>query len=354
MLHLHDPSTDPDLANEDRGPPRGALGRGFVAWTRVCLRSPLVVLALALLSAVACAVWTGRNLGYKVSRVDLLDPRSDYNKLWIEYVREFGEEDDAVIVVEGESRDRVIAVLEELSREVAREPDLFHSVLHEVDLSRIRSKGLHYLSANDLADIDPREETLVIARTNRHVGRIAAILDDVGVPFRRVKAKQGSYNRDLGMAALWKLQHGMGATADEWTQAIDILPSKTSDGRTWLMRGAKSQWNKGLRDRFDILFPEDLPAVGATDHLRDAITSGAWSGLPDGGSKWASAAKRYGLEHVSNPKVQIGTVHSVKGKEATKVIVLSSVGRRIRESEENSQERHDEERRIEYVAVTRA
>jgi len=207
---------------------------------------------------------------------------------------------------------------------------------------------------DDLADIDPREETLVIARTNRHVGRIAAILDDVGVPFRRVKAKQGSYNRDLGMAALWKLQHGMGATAEEWTQAIDILPSKTSDGRTWLMRGSKSQWNKGLRDRFDILFPEDLPAVGATDQLRDAITSGAWSGLPDGGSKWASAAKRYGLEHVSNPKVKIGTVHSVKGQEATKVIVLSSVGRRIRESEENSQERHDEERRIEYVAVTRA
>ena len=134
MLHLHDPSTDPDLANEDRGPPRGALARGFVAWTRVCLRSPLVVLALALLSAVACAVWTGRNLGYKVSRVDLLDPRSDYNKLWIEYVREFGEEDDAVIVVEGASRDRVIAVLEELSREVAREPDLFHAVLHEVEL----------------------------------------------------------------------------------------------------------------------------------------------------------------------------------------------------------------------------
>lgn len=154
MLHLHDPSTDPDVADEDRGPRRGMLARGFVAWTRLCLRHPLVILAVALLSAVACAVWTGRNLGYKVSRVDLLDPRSDYNKLWIEYVREFGEEDDAVIVVEGKSRDRVIAVLEELSHEVAREPELFHSVLHEVDLSRIRSKGLHYLSAGDLADID--------------------------------------------------------------------------------------------------------------------------------------------------------------------------------------------------------
>jgi superfamily I DNA/RNA helicase len=207
---------------------------------------------------------------------------------------------------------------------------------------------------DDLCDIDPREETLVIARTNRHVGRIAAILDDVGVPFRRVKAKQGAYNKDLGMAGLWKLQHGMGASADEWTHAIEMLPSKTSDGRTWLVRGAKSQWNKGLKDRFDVLFPEDLQQIGATDHLRDAISSGAWSGLPDGGVKWAAAAKRYGLEHVTNPRVRIGTIHSVKGQEASKVIVLSSIGRRIREGEESSQERHDEERRIEYVAVTRA
>jgi hypothetical protein len=89
-----------------------------------------------------------------VSRVDLLNPKSDYNKLWIDYIREFGEDDDAVIVVEGESRDGVIAVLEEVSREVRREESLFRSVLHEVDLSRIRSKGLHYLSPADLKAID--------------------------------------------------------------------------------------------------------------------------------------------------------------------------------------------------------
>jgi superfamily I DNA/RNA helicase len=40
--------------------------------------------------------------------------------------------------------------------------------------------------------------------------------------------------------------------------------------------------------------------------------------------------------------------------EADNVIILTSVGRRIREGEERSEDRHDEERRIEYVAVTRA
>jgi hypothetical protein len=108
----------------------------------------------AVLSAVGAGVYTAQSLGYKVSRVDLLDPKSDYNKLWIDYIREFGEDDDAVVVVEGPTRDRVVNVLEELSREVAQDGERFRSVLHEVDLSKIRAKGLHYLSPKDLAAID--------------------------------------------------------------------------------------------------------------------------------------------------------------------------------------------------------
>ena len=157
MLHIHDPAAAGAPGDEPAAAvaaPTSLLGRGLVAWTHVCLRWPLAVVLAALVSAGLAGLWTARHLGYKVSRVDLLDPDSEYNKLWIDYIREFGEDDDAVIVVEGRSREGVIAVLEEVSREVAREGGLFRSVLHEVDLSRIRSKGLHYLSPADLADID--------------------------------------------------------------------------------------------------------------------------------------------------------------------------------------------------------
>ena len=154
MLHLHDPHSDRAAAGAAGSPAPSLLGRGFVAWTRVCLRFPALIVGAALLSATVAGFWTARHLGYKVSRVDLLDPDSDYNKLWIDYIREFGEDDDAVIVVEGPSRGQVIAVLEELSGEVARRDTLFHSVLHEVNLSQIRAKGLHYLSPQDLAGIE--------------------------------------------------------------------------------------------------------------------------------------------------------------------------------------------------------
>jgi len=207
---------------------------------------------------------------------------------------------------------------------------------------------------DDLQDLDPSIETLVVARTNRNVARIQHILEDLGMPFRRVKAKDGAYNRDLGMGGLWRLQHGEAISGDQWACVLDMLPSKTHDGRMWLERGSKSRWSKGLSDMFDRIYPEDLPALGATEHLRDAIATGQWSGLPDGGTKWVRAAKRFGVEAVSNPKIRIGTVHSVKGQEASKVVLLTSVGRRIRQGEEDDPVRFAEERRIEYVACTRA
>ena len=166
MLRRHDPThADPthdptdatgptDPVPTDAHATTSLLGRALIAWTRLCLRAPMAVVLGAVISAVVAGAYTAQSLGYKVSRIDLLDPKSDYNKLWIDYIREFGEDDDAVVVVEGPTRECVVKVLEELSREVAQDGDRFRSVLHEVDLSKIRAKGLHYLSPKDLSAID--------------------------------------------------------------------------------------------------------------------------------------------------------------------------------------------------------
>lgn len=207
---------------------------------------------------------------------------------------------------------------------------------------------------DDLADLDPTEDTLVIARTNRHVRACQLILEEIGVPCRRIKGKAGAHNSDMGMGGLWKLQHGQPIVGDEWSQIIDILPSKTLDGRTWLTRGSKARWDRELKERFDRIWPEEIEHLGATPELREAIASGKWAGLPNGGTRWVAAAKKWGVDVVSNPKVRVGTIHSAKGMEASKVIVLTSLGKKVRESVEMDEERANEERRIQYVAVTRA
>lgn len=133
------------------------LTRPFITGTRLILKYPWATIGIAVGLAAVAAVYTSLQLGYRTSRLDLLNPKSDYNRLWIQYIEEFGDEDDAVVVVEavdGAGREQVVPVLEELSRALAREERLFHAVLHEVDLSKVRSKGLHYLSPDDLKGID--------------------------------------------------------------------------------------------------------------------------------------------------------------------------------------------------------
>jgi hypothetical protein len=139
------------------GPTKGDqlfLARPFVLGTRLILAFPVTTLAVMLALAAGACYLTATRLGYQTSRMDLLDPKSNYNQLWIEYIEEFGDEDDAVVVVEGTRREQVVPVLEELSAALAREDRLFHAVLHEVDLGKIRSKGLHYLSPDELAEIE--------------------------------------------------------------------------------------------------------------------------------------------------------------------------------------------------------
>jgi uncharacterized protein len=134
-------------------PPRGPVAL-LLALTKLTLRFPISTLAIAIGLAGICAVYSATNLGYRSSRLDLLNPKSDYNRLWIEYIHEFGDEDDAVIVVEGPGRDQVVPVLAELSTAMGREKRLFHAILHEVDLSKIRAKGLHYVPAEQLQTIN--------------------------------------------------------------------------------------------------------------------------------------------------------------------------------------------------------
>jgi uncharacterized protein len=230
MLTIHDPAPGSGAPPPVR--PASLLGRGLVAWARVCLARPWLVLLVALAAAAASAAWTAGNLGYKVSRTDLLDPDSDYNKLWIDYIREFGEDDDAVIVVEGPSRADVIPVLEELSRDVAGRRDLFRSVLHEVDLSRIRSKGLHYLSPADLTAIDRFVEQtgpiLAGGWTQLRVGMMVAGMAGQVVAGGQAVAPEGGPTAEPALAAIERYSESLLAGLDAPTTPTGRPPDYVS------------------------------------------------------------------------------------------------------------------------------
>ena len=123
-------------------------------FTRVVIRFPVVTLLLAAVAAAASLWLTTTQLGFRTSRAELLSPNSEYNRRWLAYTKEFGDKEDAVVVVEGANREQIIPALDDVCRELAARKDLFGAVLHQTEAPRLRSKGLYYL---EMESPDPRE-----------------------------------------------------------------------------------------------------------------------------------------------------------------------------------------------------
>ncbi|HTN76137.1 MAG TPA: MMPL family transporter, partial [Pirellulaceae bacterium] len=110
----------------------------------------LVGIAVALVAVMVAAL----GLGFRTSRLDLLNPSSEWNQRWLAYLQEFGQEDDAVLVVDGTDPAAVLAAVDDLAAELRRDRRHFSSVFHQLELGRIRAKGLHLAPAEKLADLE--------------------------------------------------------------------------------------------------------------------------------------------------------------------------------------------------------
>lgn len=125
----------------------------LVLVTRLVVRFPKSTLLIAGVLALAAMAYSQTRLGFRTNRIDLLNPNSEFNRLWLDYRREFGEQEDVVIVVQGPQKEPVIQALDAVAAEVQRHPDQFHSVLYRIDRSRLQAKGLHYLSREEVEQI---------------------------------------------------------------------------------------------------------------------------------------------------------------------------------------------------------
>ncbi len=123
-------------------------------FTRLVIRFPVATLVLAGIAAAASLWLATTQLGFRTSRAELLSPNSEYNRRWLVYTKEFGDKEDVVVVVEGESREQIVPALDDVCRELAARKDLFGAVLHQTDAPKLRSKGLYYL---EMESRDPRE-----------------------------------------------------------------------------------------------------------------------------------------------------------------------------------------------------
>ncbi|UUO07417.1 MMPL family transporter [Blastopirellula sp. J2-11] len=133
---------------------RSMLAMPLAELTRVVVRNPVTVIVLGLLVAVASVIGATKSLGFRTSRLDLINPNSNYNQLWLEYLEQFGADDDVVVVVEGNAKENVSPVLEALYSRLSANRESFYAVLHERGLANVRAKGLHYVPPDELAEME--------------------------------------------------------------------------------------------------------------------------------------------------------------------------------------------------------
>lgn len=121
--------------------------------TRFVIRHPFLVILLALTLAGVCIWGTVTRLEFKTSRLDLINPNSEFNKRWLKYIESFGSEDDVVVIVEGRDAASIQQAADGVGEALSQRTDLFFDVFYKADNTKIKHKGLHYFSSTELQNV---------------------------------------------------------------------------------------------------------------------------------------------------------------------------------------------------------
>jgi hopanoid biosynthesis associated RND transporter like protein HpnN len=136
-----------DTEREEEGK---LIPRLLASLAHVGYRFPWLVLAGTALSCGVCLWYTFLHLTYETQRNDLHGKEKAYYQRWQQYVKEFGDDDDMVVVVQGKDRSRMIAALEDLAGQIGQHPELFDRLFYKVDLRSLRNRALLFLSADQI------------------------------------------------------------------------------------------------------------------------------------------------------------------------------------------------------------
>ena len=128
-------------------------GRALRRLVRLSTRRPAVTVAVSLLLAALSIAYTVHALTFKTSTRALLPQDAGYVIRYGEYLREFGELEDVVVVVEAGSFEGARAYAVRLTEMLRASEIKFARIAYRVDPKRFEGRQLLYLSTDELKDI---------------------------------------------------------------------------------------------------------------------------------------------------------------------------------------------------------
>lgn len=155
----------------------GALAQALAWVSGWCCRHPWLVVAAVLVSCGLSLAYTWRHLTFHTQRTDLLNKRKDYYQRWQQYLAEFGDDDDMVVIVQGDDRVRMRLAIDELAERIERQPARFDRLFYRVDARGLRKRALLFLPTEQIRQIQDSLKNMsllleppVLGALNSHFG----------------------------------------------------------------------------------------------------------------------------------------------------------------------------------------
>ena len=98
-------------------------------------------------------LYTVKFIQFDTNRDNLVGPNKTYHQYYLEYQKEFPMQDDLVVLVESEDKEKNRQFVERLGNRLEAEPDLFADVMYRGDLRMLGQKALLFVPEKDLAEL---------------------------------------------------------------------------------------------------------------------------------------------------------------------------------------------------------
>lgn len=165
---------------------------------RVVCRHPAWFFYPQIILAAGCVYYTVKHLEFDTNRDNLVGGDKKYHQNFLKYRKEFPLQDDLVVVVESEDKEKNRQFVERLGARLERATNIFTDVVFKGDLKMLGSKALLFVPEDDLAEMrQTLRDYRPFLEQFTQATNLPALFNLVNRQFLHAKAEQNAQNDSL-------------------------------------------------------------------------------------------------------------------------------------------------------------
>ncbi|HYG24952.1 MAG TPA: MMPL family transporter [Verrucomicrobiae bacterium] len=174
------------------------MARVLAALARaICRRPSLFIYPQIILFGLSVFI-TIQYLQFDTSRDNLVSSNKKYHRNFLEFRREFPQQDDLVVVVESEDSEKNRQFVERLGARLEAETNVFTHVLYKGDMRMLGSKALLFASPSDVADLQKTlQDYRPFIRQFSSTTNLNSLFTMINTQFRTARRGQSEENESM-------------------------------------------------------------------------------------------------------------------------------------------------------------